>query len=277
MPVLSGSVGLGGDNRKHDVATVQAALMVANNPAGVPYWQGKINGQACVGLAGAIADFQADNDVTPNGKLNRLGLANGRLENVMPLGFRNMRGLTGTRVVICAAPGPVTPRSSGIDGLSLPRPLREEIVALLGTVKRATGVALRLADIAARGPTSQRLKFAYDAVSLLDEEAGQVSIGVGKLLSMEAAMTVAVLRSIGRPNLFEIGVGRPLTLIPRLTQFGSNPVTVRETNLGPSASPRVVANTRLCPADQTPNIGMVADQYQNREHANHFDMLRLAG
>ena len=44
MPVLSGSVGLGGDNRKHDVATVQAALMVANNPAGAPYWQGKING-----------------------------------------------------------------------------------------------------------------------------------------------------------------------------------------------------------------------------------------
>ena len=277
MPVLSGSVGLGGDNRKHDVAPVQAALMVANNPAGAPYWQGKINGQACVGLAGAIADFQADNDVTPNGKLNRLGMANGRLENVMPLGFRNMRGLMGTRMVVCAAPGPVTPRSAGLDGLSLPRPLREEIVALLGAVKRVIGVALRLADIAACGPASQRLNFAYDAVSLLDEEARQVSIGVGKLLSMEAAMTAAVRRSIGRPSVFEIGVGRPLTLIPRLTRFGSNPITVQGTNRGASASLRAVANPRLGPADQAPDIGMVADQYQNREHANHFDMLRLAG
>jgi hypothetical protein len=241
MPVLSGSVGLGGDNRKHDVATVKAALMVATNPAGAPYWQGKIIGQACVGLAGAIADFQIDNDVTPNGKLSRLGLAN------------------------------------GLDGLRLSRPLREEIVALLGTVKRVTGVALRLADITACGPASQRLNFAYDAVSLLDEEARQVSIGVGELLSKEAAMTAAVRRSIGQPGVFEIRVGRPLTLIPRLTRFGSNPITIQGTNLGAAASLRAVANPWLGPADQAPDIGMVADQYQNREHANHFDMLGLAG
>jgi hypothetical protein len=36
MPVLSGSVGSGGDNRKHDVANVQAALMVAKNPVARP-------------------------------------------------------------------------------------------------------------------------------------------------------------------------------------------------------------------------------------------------
>ena len=251
--------------------------MVATNPVGAPYWQGKIIGQACVGLAGAIADFQIDNDVTPNGKLSRLGLANGRLENLMPLGFRNMRGLTATRVVICTAPGPVTPRSAGLDGLRLSRPLREEIVALLGTVKRVTGVALRLADITACGPASQRLNFAYDAGSLLDEEARQVSIGVGELLSKEAAMTAAVRRSIGQPGVFEIRVGRPLTLIPRLTRFGSNPITIQGTNLGAAASLRAVANPWLGPADQAPDIGMVADQYQNREHANHFDMLGLAG
>jgi hypothetical protein len=228
-------------------------------------------------LEGAITDFQADNDVTPNGKLSRLGLANGRLENVMPLGFRNMRGLAGTSLVICSAPGPVTPRSSGPEGLNLPRPLREEIVAILGMVKRATGVALRLADIAPCGRASHRLGLTYVAVSLLDGKARHISIGFGKTPSMETVVATALRRSIGRPARFRIGVGRPLTLIPRLTRFDSNLARIELTDVGASASFLAVANPRLGAADQASDIGMVADEYQNREHTDHFDMLRLAG
>ncbi len=57
MPILSGSVGLGGDNWMHDVAAVQATLMVANGLEGAPYWRGGIDGRAGPAVGRAIANF----------------------------------------------------------------------------------------------------------------------------------------------------------------------------------------------------------------------------
>jgi len=44
MPKLDGSVGQGAENRRHDVAVVQAALGKARGRDRKPYWPGPIDG-----------------------------------------------------------------------------------------------------------------------------------------------------------------------------------------------------------------------------------------
>ena len=55
MPILTGTVGQGGNNRVHDVAVVQAALTNANLPgAGRGFWKGRIDGRKSPALDEAI-------------------------------------------------------------------------------------------------------------------------------------------------------------------------------------------------------------------------------
>ena len=267
----------------HDVAAVQATLMVANGLEGAPYWRGGIDGRACPELDRAIANFQTANDLAANGKLDHVGLANGRLENVMPIDFKNLRGLTGTILVIAAARGAVTARSTGIEGLALPKPFREEFVALLNTVKRSIGVTLRIGDRAAFGRGSQRLALSYDAVSLLDDKARQIPLGHGETPAMEVVVATAVWRAMGRPRHFRIGAGRPLVLIPRRKRSKLGVVRTEWPYVGDvrgSIVPTLrgaAANPRLSAVKQAADIGVVTCKHQNGKPCDHLDMLRLAG
>ncbi len=76
MPKLDGSVGQGAENRRHDVAVVQAALGKARGRDRKPYWPGPIDGdypRHRKALDQSIAVFQQAHRLRPSGRINRLG------------------------------------------------------------------------------------------------------------------------------------------------------------------------------------------------------------
>ncbi len=112
MPKLDGSVGQGAENKRHDVAVVQAALGKARGRDRKPFWPGPIDGdypRHRKALGQSIAVFQQAQRLRPSGKINRLGSDVDRLENALPAGHRRMSGVPGTTLVRrrnTAAPAP---------------------------------------------------------------------------------------------------------------------------------------------------------------------------
>ncbi len=112
MPKLDGSVGQGAENKRHDVAVVQAALGKARGRDRKPYWPGPIDGdypRHRKALGQSIAVFQQAQRLRPSGKINRMGSDVDRLESALPAGHRRMSGVPGTVLVrrrLTAAPAP---------------------------------------------------------------------------------------------------------------------------------------------------------------------------
>ena len=83
MPRFDGAVGLGGQNQRHDVAVVQAALGKLARPDRKPFWPGPIDGdyqRHRRALDQAIGTFQHCHRLRASGKFNRLGSDVNRLE-----------------------------------------------------------------------------------------------------------------------------------------------------------------------------------------------------
>jgi peptidoglycan hydrolase-like protein with peptidoglycan-binding domain len=287
MPILKGSVGIDGENWIQDVAAVQAALMVAEDSAGSPYFEGRIDGRLGVGLENAIVDFQMTNGLSATGLLSAMSIANARLEGVVSSRHRNLRGLCGTTTVISSAPGLVTPRSSGADKLNLLPDMRDEIARILGQVRRETGIPLRLRVAASAQTSPARLSLAYGAVSVLDERAEARSLGAGVAPAVEAVIAAVVRRAIGQPRHYRIEPGKPLTLVPRQantvpraseTMFGDRSIFNRASaSFRAPDSFRAIADTGFGAVEQAPDIRVMADKYQHCQNCDHLDMLGLAG
>ena len=84
MPKLDGSVGQGAENKRHDVAVVQAALGKARGRDRKPFWPGPIDGdypRHRKALGQSIAVFQQAHRLRPSCKINRLGSDVDRLES----------------------------------------------------------------------------------------------------------------------------------------------------------------------------------------------------
>ena len=88
MPILTGSVGKGGNNQIHDVAVVQGALATVIGANRRPIWQGAVDGRKGKPVEDAIAAFQAANRMPPTGRLNQSGAEINRLEQALPPGHK---------------------------------------------------------------------------------------------------------------------------------------------------------------------------------------------
>jgi hypothetical protein len=100
--MADGSVGQGAENRRHDVAVVQAALGKARGPGRKPFWPGPIDGdypRHRRALDQSIAVFQQCHRLRPSGKMNRLGSDVDRLEIALPANHRRISGVPGTTLV----------------------------------------------------------------------------------------------------------------------------------------------------------------------------------
>jgi hypothetical protein len=138
MPKLDGSVGQGAENRRHDVAVVQAALGKARGRDRKPFWPGPIDGdypRHRRALDQSIAVFQQCHRLRPSGKMNRLGSDVDRLETALPASHRRMSGVPGTVLVRrrnSAAPAPAAEAAA-----------RTEATAPLPDVERGALAALQ--------------------------------------------------------------------------------------------------------------------------------------
>jgi hypothetical protein len=138
MPSLDGAVGKGGQNQRHDVAVVQAALGKLKRPDRKPFWTGSTDGdyqRHRRALDQSIAVFQQCHRLRASGKLNRLGSDVNRIENALPASHRRMSGVPGTTLVRrrnTAAPAPAAEAAA-----------RTEATAPLPNVERAALAALQ--------------------------------------------------------------------------------------------------------------------------------------
>ncbi len=138
MPSLDGAVGKGGQNQRHDVAVVQAALSKLTRPDRKPFWPGPIDGdypRHRRNLERVIGIFQQCHRLRASGKLNRLGSDVNRIENALPASHRRMSGVPGTTLVRrrnTAAPAPAAEAAA-----------RTEATAPLPDLERAALAALQ--------------------------------------------------------------------------------------------------------------------------------------
>lgn len=152
MPVLTGSVGKGGNNLIHDVAVVQGALATVTGANHRPIWQGAIDGRKSKSVEDAICAFQAANRMQPSGRLNQSGAEINRLEQALPQGHKAMRALRGTAVLWRFGQGAQSRRNTART-IKSDAPLPDEDRGALGDIveriRRGTGLDLDIAEVSA--------------------------------------------------------------------------------------------------------------------------------
>ena len=154
MPNFDGAVGKGGQNQRHDVAVVQAALGKLMRPDRKPYWPGPIDGdypRHRQNLERAIGIFQQCNHLRASGKLNRLGSDVNRIENALPASHRKMAGVPGTALVrrqIVAAPARIEEAAGRTETMApLPKAERAALADLQRNVARTHKLCFTAGDI----------------------------------------------------------------------------------------------------------------------------------
>ncbi len=154
MPNLDGAVGKGGQNQRHDVAVVQAALGKLMRPDRKPFWPGPIDGdypRHRQNLERAIGIFQQCNRLRASGKLNRLGSDVNRIENALPASHRKMAGVPGTALVrrqIVAAPARIEEAAGRTETTTpLPKAERAALADLQRNVARAHKLCFEVGDV----------------------------------------------------------------------------------------------------------------------------------
>ena len=152
MPILTGSVGKGGNNQIHDVAVVQGALATVIGANRRPIWQGAVDGRKGKPVEDAIAAFQAANRMPPTGRLNQSGAEINRLEQALPPGHKAMRALRGTAILWRLGAGAPT-RQNTAQKIKTEAPLSDEdrkaLADIVERIRRSSGLDLDIADVTA--------------------------------------------------------------------------------------------------------------------------------
>ena len=187
MPKLDGSVGQGAENKRHDVAVVQAALGKARGRDRKPYWPGPIDGdypRHRKALGQSIAVFQQAQRLRPSGKINRMGSDVDRLENALPAGHRRMSGVPGTVLVrrrLTAAPAPVTEAAAKTEATApLPDFERTALADLQRDLYEAHNLFFKVTGVGVVGGGRFRVSLACPDSEWLDPRRNVFELG-GKL------------------------------------------------------------------------------------------------
>ena len=248
MPSLDGAVGKGGQNQRHDVAVVQAALSKLTRPDRKPFWPGPIDGdypRHRRNLERAIGIFQQCNRLRPSGKLNRLGSDVNRIENALPASHRKMAGVPGTVLVRrrnTAAPLPAAEAAA-----------RTEATAPLPDFERAALAALQRDLFEAH-----KLCFTVTGIGVVSSGRFQVSLACPDSEWLDP-----------RRNVFELGGRLPPAL--RKGMEGTLRGAARAWKVAPSSGDRpglVLASTRAFSA-------LVAGAAPKRADLDALDIAQL--
>ena len=161
MQTLSGSVGENGGNVRHDVALVQAILLLATRPTnldakGSRYLQGTIDGGCGNITKAAIRQFQADKvfvDASGNACQNVTGATAGlvvpgdvtwdKMVAAVPSEFGDLRVLAGSKIVyVAATQADVATRIAAANQMTFEAGFRSMIVNLINQVFQNHGIAI---------------------------------------------------------------------------------------------------------------------------------------
>ncbi len=156
MPRLTGNVGQGALNKKHDVALVQAMLRLIKNPKGQPYASFAYDGSCSAGGATVIAikAFQADHKTTTGpppetaGKIEMNGKTFSKMVDLLPASHKGMRALEnfslvylpGTQQEANAAAARVTSDTKLMDGFKI------KLALLINTFYQKYGIVLTVME-----------------------------------------------------------------------------------------------------------------------------------
>jgi hypothetical protein len=184
---LDGSVGQGAENKRHDVAVVQAALGKARGRDRKPFWPGPIDGdypRHRKALDQSIAVFQQAQRLRPSCKINRLGSDVDRLESALPAGHRRMSGVPGTTLVrrrLTAAPAPAVEAAAKTEATApLPDFERTALADLQRDLYEAHNLFFKVTGVGVVGGGRFRVSLACPDSEWLDPRRNVFELG-GKL------------------------------------------------------------------------------------------------
>jgi len=164
MQQLTGTVGEGGANARHDVALVQAMLVVTTRPSALdpkqsPYLD-KIDGDCGNHTKDAIRQFQTDQVfVDPSGRVSRMvpGATPGlvregdvtctKLLSAVPAAFKDLRVLAKSKIVYVAAEGAARNAAfNHANQLTFQPQFRSSVISLLSRMFDAFGIAIDVCE-----------------------------------------------------------------------------------------------------------------------------------
>jgi hypothetical protein len=197
MQNLTGTVGEGGGNARHDVALVQALLAVTHRPANLDpkksqYLTG-IDGDCGDGTIGAIRRFQNDQifgDAATGTSRAVAGATPGRiapsdvtwtkLVAVVPNDFRDLRVLRGSKTVYVGAPATEREASvSLLDRFTFEATFRAKVAAVVNQLHADTGLVASLCRWSETNCKAARRDF-QTQYELLIDPAGPTNAGPGE-------------------------------------------------------------------------------------------------
>ena len=171
MPILTGTVGQGGNNRVHDVAVVQAALTNANLPgAGRGFWRGRIDGRKSPALDEAICAFQQAARVQVTGRIAQSGADTNKLEGALPHTHKNMRAVASTAAVwrTNGRAKRFAEVAKAAEGAPFPKAERTALAAIAKRSAQSFGLGVELEDAAVTPDGRFRARLGVPDIEWLD-------------------------------------------------------------------------------------------------------------
>jgi peptidoglycan hydrolase-like protein with peptidoglycan-binding domain len=171
MPVITGTVGRGGNNRVHDVAVIQAALRNAKLPgAGGPFWSGRIDGRKSPALDEAIGAFQQAARVPVTGRIGQSGTDANRLESAQPQSHKAMRAVAGTAAVwrTSARAKRFAEVAKAAEASPFPEAERGALAAIAKRCAQSFGLGVELQDAAVTADGRFRARMGVPDIEWLD-------------------------------------------------------------------------------------------------------------
>ena len=171
MPILTGTVGQGGNNRVHDVAVIQAALTNANLPgAGRGFWQGRIDGRKSPALDEAICAFQQAARAQVTGRIAQSGADTNKLEGALPHTHKNMRAVASTAAVwrTNGRAKRFAEVAKAAEGAPFPKAERTALAAIAKRSAQSFGLGVELEDAAVTADGRFRARLGVPDIEWLD-------------------------------------------------------------------------------------------------------------
>ena len=231
MPILTGTVGQGGNNRVHDVAVIQAALTNANLPgAGRGFWQGRIDGRKSPALDEAICAFQQAARAQVTGRIAQSGADTNKLEGALPHTHKNMRAVASTAAVwrTNGRAKRFAEVAKAAEGAPFPKAERTALAAIAKRSAQSFGLGVELEDAAVTADGRFRARLGVPDIEWLDaggtrfQKNGPVPAEVARNLA-RVAQGNPTWRAVAQPRdgalieLTSMRVYQPLHGAPVLT------------------------------------------------------------
>ena len=208
MQALSGTVGDGGANARHDAALVQAMLVQAKRPAALdpkqPKYLGAIDGDFGGNSKGALRQFQNDQvfvsadgrtSVAVAGAKEGLVVAGDptwlKLVAAMPADFADMRVLTGSKTVYIPGTTAELSLARNLTGLTFEAAFRAAVFRLITQVYDDTGIVVSVCEAGDRRDFQTQYDLLTSGRNVTDAGPGESNHNYGQAVDLGFAAAPA--------------------------------------------------------------------------------------